>query len=1054
MDTQERTLPGSAGRKRRVIYTEEMIRNARHNARTYDWAKKVTESVRRSADVYAEGLELLYDGLPAEGLPRSYRNSTLKAQDDVKCHCPACGADVDRLYGDYGFDPLKEPWKIWCPACGTRFPTNDFGLLYRRGLDETGRYSRELAVSNNRAAVARGEKDALVNEVCPERGRDWMVDDGFGWSPVLGTWGTKELVQYAPVAKYVHSFWFELKRNGMRKILLDLRDCYLYTGEKKYGRAGLCLLDRVADLYPAADITKVSLNYHLSHGGGYSGKTAGAIRECLMAELYITCYDVFSDLPEDGEVIAFLSRKAQSMGLKNPKTSGSLIRRNLEDGLLREMIRGLKDAKIYGNFGLHQRVAAFVAVTLDSQPETDDLLQWLQHPSVIKRKTVTDPIFGQSYEGRCENTGGELVLKFVEGIDRDGFGGEIAIGYNNFWFKIAQVASVLKQYGGSLDLYENPRMRRMYDTFIHLTGGSGYSFLFGDGGNVGEGKMMTFPAEMIRGYQDLGDPTLARIFHRYVNGRLDGPEIGMFSDVEALSRDIRETVETYGEYRLESENLTGYGFGILRGGQVQQEYDTWMYYGRTLGSHAHQDMLHMGISAYGFDFTLDLGNPEFKGASSNRHEWIRNTIAHNTVSVDGQGQKPAYTGTPLHFDSTPRVKVIDTECPAVYDQTEIYRRTLVAVAVDDTVSYTLDLFRVKGGSRHTYSLHSQSYMGYRTEGLELVPQVDEKGDYVGTYAGAEVPYGPDPNSTDTHFSPEPKYIRGYTWLKNVNRGQTADEDGTFRVDFAQTNFQKRQIDAAGLHLRYHSLNDWKPDSVDFVTGYPPRRKENAGIPGLDYMFIHRTGENPDTLFAGILEPYRNESYIREAVSLPVSVKAGEEAPADRVKAVKVVLKTGRTDYVIWATNGDVTYTVTDGEVSFDFRGFLGVYAVDARGKAEFTYANESSLIGHWQGRAAYTGTVVDFTKELSPENDILVCPEQEIEDPSCLAGRYVYVDNDARCNGAFRILRAAPEGENIRLSLGNCSLAEDYIDHYAPEKGLVYTVREGQRWRIPMSCDA
>lgn len=1048
-NVQEQLLPGGAGRKRRAIYTEEMIRNARRNARTYDWAKKKTESVRKSADIFADAVEALYDGLPVEGLPRSYRNATLKAQDDVKCHCPACGADADRLFGSYSFDPLKEPWKIWCPACGTRFPTNDFALLYQRGLDETGQYSRELAVANNKAAVARGEKDALVNELYPERGPDWMVDDGFGWSPTSGIWGTKDLVQYAPVANYVHRYWFSMDNFGMRKILTDLRDGYLYTGEKKYGRAGLILLDRVADLYPAADLTKISLNYHLSHGGGYSGKVAGGIRECLMAELYITCYDVFSDLLEDGEVIGFLSRKARRLGLNNPKTEGILIRQNLENGLLREMIPGLKQGKIYGNFGLHQRVAVFVAVTLDSQPETEDLLQWVQKPCVLKMETITDPIFGQSYESRCENTGGELVTKFVEGVDRDGFGGEISISYNNFWFKIAQVASVLKNYGGSLDLYKNPRMQRMYDTFIHLTGGSGYSFLFGDGGNVGEGKMITFPEEMIRGYKDLRDPTIARIFHRYVDGCLDGPEIGMFSDVEALTRDIREAVETYGEYRLESENLTGYGFGILRGGKKQQEYDTWMYYGRTLGSHAHLDMLQMGISAYGFDFTLDLGNPEFKGFSANRHEWVRSTLAHNTVTVDGQGQLPVYTGTPLHFDSTGWVKLMDTECPAVYDRTEIYRRTLVTVAVDEEVSYTLDLFRVKGGSRHTYSLHSQSYMGYRTEGVELIPQTDEKGDYVGTYAGPDVPYGPDPNSTDTHYSLNPRYTRGYTWLKNVNRGQVTGEGGAFRVDFAQTNFQKRKIDATGLHLKYHSLNDWKPDSVDIVTGYPPRRKENAGIPGLDYMFLHRSGENLDTLFAGILEPYRNESYILEAASLTVSVKAGEETPDDRVKAVKVVLKNGRCDYFVWATNGAVTYTVNDGQVCFDFRGFLGVYAVDARGNLVFTYANDSSLLGSWQGEAAYTGTVVDFTKTLAPENDILVRPDQKIEDTACLEGRYVYVENDARCNAAFRILRGTREGENIRLSLGNCSLAEDYIDHYAPEKGLVYTIREGQRLRIP-----
>jgi hypothetical protein len=217
------------------------------------------------------------------------------------------------------------------------------------------------------------------------------------------------------------------------------------------------------------------------------------------------------------------------------------------------------------------------------------------------------------------------------------------------------------------------------------------------------------------------------------------------------------------------------------------------------------------------------------------------------------------------------------------------------------------------------------------------------------------------------------------------------------------------------------------------------------------MFIHRSGENLDTLFAGILEPYRNESYILKAESLSAAVKVGREAPDDRVKVVKVLLKNGRTDYILWATNNLVTYAVSDGQVNFDFRGFVGVYSVNATNGIVYTYIHDGTCIGTWDGLDAYTGEVVDFTKEISSENDILVCPDQPIRDLTELEGRYIYVESDARCNGAFRILRGSREGENIRLSLGNCSLAEAYIDPYAPEKGLVYTIREGQRFRIPLT---
>ena len=111
------------------------------------------------------------------------------------------------------------------------------------------------------------------------------------------------------------------------------------------------------------------------------------------------------------------------------------------------------------------------------------------------------------------------------------------------------------------------------------------------------------------------------------------------------------------------------------------------------------------------------------------------------------------SGNVMHFDDTGEVKVMDVDIPEAYNHyVDTYRRTLVSVDVDDTVSYALDFFRIVGGDEHVYSFHAQSREA-ETD-LDMIPQG------IGTYAGITVPYGDDTYSA-SHDS-------GYNYLKNVD----------------------------------------------------------------------------------------------------------------------------------------------------------------------------------------------------------------------------------------------------------------------------------------------
>ncbi len=1059
----------SSSKTGRTIYTDAMVEAAQYNAKNTSWGSYETKRTESQVYKFTFSTEEYYDLIPSEGVPRSNDPGTRWTAESIKHYCPYCGVNVQTQFGGkWKTDPILYPWKIECPNCYQKFPSNDFALLYERGLDENGHYDRELAYQRNAEAVARGEKDALINESFPDKGPTWMVDDGFGWSPAEGTYGTKDQQQFTAVAYYHHLFWYKAPVYHMYFVLYKLRDAYLWTGNDVYGKTGAILLDRIADVYPDYDVTQYSIAYSLAQGGRNSGRVLGCIWDYFIAEYFIDCYDAFYPLYDDPEVVEFLSRKSQELGLENPKNTPDLIRENIENGIVREALEACYEGDIWGNFGMEQIVAAKAAAALDTYPETQIALDWLEAPSSspVQTERVTEKAFDTAFTSHIANTGGQLGVKFTEGLSRDGFGNEVALGYNVIWLQNSMaVAEVLNNYGAGLDLYDNPKFVKMFDSFIHMTLGDDYSLSNGDSGSAADPAFNNYAKETMQAYKATRDPRLAQIYDYYVKGDYRNSYIDMYSDPRELITAIQADVAQYGKLELESENLTGYGLAVVRGGEAatkdnqwETRYDTWMYYGPTWHSHAHNDALQMGVDAYGFNFNPDLGYPEATASTANRYEWVKNSISHNVVLVNEKEQKGINDmSVPLHFDSTEDVKLIDAEANEAYDETSIYRRTAVTIKANDDVAYTLDFFRVKGGTHHMYSFHSSSYDGAFTEDIDFVPQMNEKGEYAGTYAGIDVPYGPDPNSTDDQYAANPVYQRGYTWLTHVNRGTDKTNDGYFAVNFDQTDFKHQVVNSTKLKFKFHSVNDWTPSSVDIVRGYAPRIAKNEPVEGLDYMFIHREaapGQELDTLFTSVWEPYKDDDgYILSTSDIVPSVKSGTLGADDVAKVVKVVLKSGRTDYIVYATNNDVLYNITDGDVSFDFQGFVGVYSVDYFGNNIYSYVNDGTVIGDQTSSEGYTGTVVDFTKELAFENSITIALNEEIEDVTALNNQYIYINNNKQngVNGVYRIVTAEQDGDNIVLHLGNASTVEGFIDQYDLDGGYVYAITEGQDFRIPVS---
>ena len=1075
------------GKSEPTYYTYEKRENARKNIEKFSWAKTTQKSAVAKADLVFENYESWYNIIHGPGVPASMNITQIN--DDMWNVCHYCGINLSEKYGNYssvewGMNPIARPWKIQCPSCKRQFPSNDFALLYERGVDKKGYYDRDRAVAANAEAVANGEKDALRNELYPEIAgvatincnqglRDgetvegWGVDDGFGYLPKNSSGANYKsgnvIERHCYIAAYEYMLWMKIE-----DAVAALRDAYVYTGEDKYGRAGAILLDRIADVYPDYDTRDYNYpnnNFFMGDAGTGFGKIRGKIADCAASEGLCLAADAFFPMISDSKVISFLSEKAQDLGIdeKNDKRSSEKIWNNWKEGILKETFNAAKLGLANGNFGMQQAAVAAAAVVLDREPETTEMVKWIYRS-------------GMNVSGNVE--GGGVLSTLVDIVSRDGLGNEAADNYNILWATLIQnAAKYLSAYEGeeNYDLYAHPKYAAMFTPFLAKTLVGIQSPNIGDSGATGITGWNGTLSAFTMAFEQLRETPFAKDLAQFIYMRnkyeVKGLNYGIFSeDPEAIQDEIL-ALATKGPL-TRSDMLAGYGIAVLRDGfdnrsvsastANNNQRDFWIYFGRA-GGHGHPDMMYLGIDAFGFSFAPDMGYPAITGKDPVRLQWDSNGLSHNTVTVDGQSRiSDDNAAFPLHFDDSGMVKLIDAESDTAFKQTENYRRTLVMVNAGDDVSYGVDFFRITGGEKHTYSFHAAAETATPVSGLDMVAQVDENGNYIGSYVGVNVPYtaldgttqyftepGQDPWTRDL-WNYETCFTRGYSWLSKVRRDESPE--AIFSLDFDIKDYRNVVSNEGDTHLRVTQLNDFVADEVALVGGPLPVRSDNSMFPKtLDYMLVHhnaKDGEKLESLYTTVYEPYSGERYLGDIA--PVDV-AGDVAEGETVRAVKVSHTNGRTDYVVYATDNSKTYRVAD---LFDFRGFVGVYSVNAEGKVIYRYVNDGDIIGEQTEKTAYfSGKVVEFDKDFEFgdfENWIEVTSDcKNLED---IVGRYMYVETDGVQNGAYKICGAEklPNG-NVKIDIGTINLVRSFVDADNEDLGYTYNIEEGQAYRIPMS---
>lgn len=964
-------------------YSQEKLANAKKNCDAYEWARKMRDDATRAADPWLKKSdEELWQMIPGQDLPRCIDVTLDRSKPGVatRVGCLKCGEKIF-AFGNYPYDPdfEKLPWKLTCPSCKSVFPTNDFGKYYASGMNEQGVFDPK-----------RADKSLLFNTEHPDPAdplHNWGVDDGFGYIDETGH-------PHRYVGYYTWKYW-----RYMIAGLNSLATAYVYSGDVRYAHKAAIMLDRIADVYPSMDWRPYAkLGFFHSDGNRIAGKIEGAIWETQTATNLSDSYDkILSGTVNDPELFAFLKRKSEQFKI-GEKGTRELFVAHCDKNLLQEVHDGILSEQISGNEGMQQRAMMTAALALNTQPSTNQWLDWLFEPR-----------------------GGAIPGMMLNHIDRDGASDEAVPGYAYFFgLLVGDLASILKDYPQytNHDLFrEFPQFARTY-TIAYRMAALGYATPnMGDSGRTGllEAHAVN-PKFMADGYRHTRDAEIAVAAWRANGNSAEGLGRDIFAaDPDALAREIEALGKAAGPRPIGSDLMSGFGVALLESGTSKDNgIAVPVQFGRTT-RHSHLDHLNFDLLTFGSWLLPDHGYPEFATRWPSRDEWTINTLSHNDVVVDQKPQKVLWTGYTKLFKSLPGLQVVTLDGPHAYPQTTKYQRTVLLVDAPGTDHYVVDLFRVEGGKDHLFSVHGPP-CDPAISGLKLTPQA------TGTYAGPNIA----PETTPGDFP------LGYSWLFDVRRDNAPPNQ--FMLDWKPDAGYRQIKSGDDIHIRFHALTQC--DDVALALGKPPQTKE--GNPKtLPYALLHRAGDNLKSDFVSVFEPYRAQPFIR---TISLNGEGGS-------KKVRVELVDGSVDTIAFDEMNEA--------------GRISLVREQGGAVKKAILINGSTLkagAANLAGKAALEGHVKTMNKQLEGGGWIVV--DAELPTDGSLEGQYIVIDTKNERNACYAIRKVTKVEGGSRIDCGPITFVKGYVgetfDLRGQElptdysRGYAYDFEEGDAFRIPL----
>ncbi len=836
-----------------VLYPRALSLNAIANAEKFEWARQARDRIVERAKPWVETSDDdLWAMMFGPAIPRSW----MVWSDG---YCPSCKKDV-KMYS-WKIDPWKFPFKTQCPHCDMLFPTNDFSAFYRSGLDRHAVFDPKLA-----------DRSLLFNSDHPDPAdplHRFGVDDGTGYVEGEKRW--RFIGAYL-----IYGHWKILVLAGVN----HLSEAYFVTGEPIYAHKAAILLDRIADVYPTFDFIEQAVVYERKLGSnGYVSTWHDACEE--VRELAQSYDRIFDALPEDTELVKFLSRKAETFDLENKKRTFVEIQKNIEDRIFRDTIA--HEYKIKSNYP-RTPVSIVTMETVVGWPANRDRVMKLIS-DIIDTSTKVDGVTGEKGMTGYGTIGPRALGELIGVFDR--------LDPNLFRSLYSKFPVLHQTYRFHVDMWcmetFYPRVGDCGTYGQQVANFAGLTFRPYAAGS--EPSMFQF---LWRLYELTGDPTFVQCLF-IANGKTvdDLPHDLCTADPEAFQKKIEKIVSEIGiEIKLPDVNKRQWKLAVLRSGKGQNRRAAWIDYDSG-GKHSHKDGMNIGLFAKGLDLLPDFGYPPvgYGGWDFPKAVWYTKTAAHNTIVVDGQNQQGC-EGKTILWGSGKTIHLIRASAPDMIpgnQEENRYERTLALVDLSPEDSYLLDVFNVKGGNDHAKFV-TPFFGTPKTSGLNLKPAPD---------------FGHD------------------TLMHNTQTDSSPNEN--WSVDWTIDDYYKYRKDNPPVHLRYTGLTPNVETSlsecwVDVGSNF------GGGEKWVSRLMVRRNDKNAplSSSFASLLEPYTTSPKILRAKRFPLTLPDGT-ALDEMNGAIMLDIANGRThtlafsdrpeDQPVIQPKTDLTLTGTFGFIS-------------------------------------------------------------------------------------------------------------------------------------------